>query len=178
LQTALSLDPSLAGTAEAIKRIAQRPATGTPSATSSTAANLDQASKPVAQDANDGSVKAIFEKYKLLGVFASDCSKPPKPDDNWYYVNRLVDFNHVQQDLMESGNARAKVTIIDDARELRPNEIVVMGTVDDKPAAGVWRMAADKMVQWESAVNGELEVTGGKRVQTGADMPWITRCSD
>ena len=49
--------------------------------------------------AQDSSVKVVFENYKLLGIFAFDCSKPPT-SDNYYYVHRLVDAGHVQRDRM------------------------------------------------------------------------------
>jgi hypothetical protein len=48
--------------------------------------------------AQDGSAKAIFEKYSLLGTFAWDCSKPPSAQNNWYHVHRLIDPDHVQRD--------------------------------------------------------------------------------
>ena len=130
---------------------------------------------PGAQAQNE-SVKAIFEKYNLLGVFAQDCSKPPKAVENWYYVNRLIDANHVQRDLMESPTTRKSVTIIDNAAEATPNGILVIGTRDGKPAQGIWRLEKDRMVQWESALAGQQEISAGKWVRTGTDMPWLYRC--
>jgi hypothetical protein len=122
------------------------------------------------------SVKAIFEKYNLLGVSAQDCTKPPKAVENWYYVNRLIDANHVQRDLMESPATRKSVTIIDNAAEATPNGILVIGTRDGKPAQRIWRLEKDRMVQWESALAGQQEISAGKWVRTGTDMPWLYRC--
>jgi hypothetical protein len=51
------------------------------------------------------SVKAIFEKYNLLGTFAWDCSKPASKD-NFYYVHRLLDADHVQRDQMSGPTQR------------------------------------------------------------------------
>jgi hypothetical protein len=130
---------------------------------------------PGAQAQNE-SVKAIFEKYNLLGVFAQDCTKPPKAVENWYYVNRLIDANHVQRDLMESPTTRKSVTIIDNAMETTPNGIFIIGTRDGKPAQGIWRLEKDRMVQWESALAGQQEISAGKWVRTGMDMPWLYRC--
>jgi hypothetical protein len=130
---------------------------------------------PGAQAQNE-SVKAIFEKYNLLGVSAQDCTKPPKAVENWYYVNRLIDANHVQRDLMESPTTRKSVTIIDNAAEATPNGILVIGTRDGKPAQGIWRLEKDRMVQWESALAGQQEISAGKWVRTGTDMPWLYRC--
>jgi hypothetical protein len=125
----------------------------------------------------DGSVKMVFEKYKLLGVFAQDCNKPPKRFENWYYVNRLIDPNHVQHDVMETETKRAAATIIDMAADSSPNGVVLMGTRDNKPTAALWRLDGDQMRQWETSVDGKPEVSGGKWIETGADMPWVKRCS-
>jgi len=54
----------------------------------------------IASGAQAVSVKDIFEKYGLLGNFAWDCGKPSNPSNNWQYVNRLIDADRVQRDLM------------------------------------------------------------------------------
>ena len=48
--------------------------------------------------AQSGSVKVLFEKYNLLGTFAWDCARPASRENNLYYVNRLIDADHVQRD--------------------------------------------------------------------------------
>jgi hypothetical protein len=126
---------------------------------------------------NPGTVKAVFEKYKLLGTFAPDCSKPAKPDENLYYVNRLIDPDHVQRDVMETDTKRKLRVTIDKAWEWQPNEIGISGTRDGKATAGLWRLDGGRMVQWESIVATKPEISGGKRVQTGTTMPWLSRCS-
>jgi hypothetical protein len=123
-------------------------------------------------------VKAIFEKYHLLGVFAQDCAKPPKAIENWYFVDRLVDANHVQQDLMDNETNRTHVTIIDRAVENKPDEIFVSGARDGKRAAAIWRIDKGRMVPWETAFGDQTQVSGGKWVKDGHDMPWHTRCGD
>jgi hypothetical protein len=125
-----------------------------------------------------GAVKAIFEKHKLLGTFAADCTKPPKAVDNWYYVDRLVDPDHVQRDVMESKTSRTQRVIIDRAWEWQPNEVGVSGNRDGKPIAALWRLDGDRMVQWETIVAGVPEISGGKWLKTKADMPWLKRCGD
>lgn len=122
-------------------------------------------------------VKAIFEKYHLLGVFAQDCAKPPKAIENWYFVDRLVDANHVQQDLMDNETNRTHV-IIDRAVENKPDEIFVSGARDGKRAAAIWRIDKGRMVPWETAFGDQTQVSGGKWVKNGHDMPWYTRCGD
>jgi hypothetical protein len=72
----------------------------------------------VASAAQAASVKEIFEKYGLLGNFAWDCSKPPSPD-NWYYVNRLIDADHVQRHLMTGPTTRQWVAVFDKALRIK-----------------------------------------------------------
>ena len=81
----------------------------------------------VTTEAQNGSVKIVFENYNLLGTFASDCTKPPN-GDNLYYVNRLVDPNHAQRDRMSGASKRDYVYVIDQASGLGPNEVSVGGT--------------------------------------------------
>src|ERR1700680_2439314 len=83
----------------------------------------------VGQAANAASVKEIFEKYGLLGNFAWDCRKPPSLEDNWYYINRLIDAERVQRDFMIGPATRQWVAVFDKASELRQNEIKVSGWV-------------------------------------------------
>jgi hypothetical protein len=128
--------------------------------------------------AQESSVKRFFEKYNLLGIFAQDCTKPPNAVENSYYVNRLIDPDHVQRDLMESETTRTNVTTIDKAWELGPNEIGVMGMSDNKPTAAIWRLDRNRMVPWEVIHAGEQTISRGKWVKTGTDVPWINRCGD
>src|SRR5213594_348040 len=67
--------------------------------------------------AQGGSVKALFEKYNLIGTFAWDCSKPPSRD-NQYFINRVVDADHVQRDLMSGPSTRHSIAMIDKAAAL------------------------------------------------------------
>src|SRR5678816_779850 len=49
------------------------------------AAAQNDAARPAA--ATLSGVKTIFEKYKLIGTFAADCSKPASPN-NLHYIHR------------------------------------------------------------------------------------------
>jgi hypothetical protein len=104
------------------------------------------------------SIKDIFEKYDLLGTFAWDCSRPSSAN-NWYYVNRLLDADHVQRDLMTGPTTRQWVTVLDKASELKLNEVMVSGwitgalegsAVENEPVDGVWRIERNRMQQWTS----------------------------
>jgi hypothetical protein len=126
--------------------------------------------------AQSESVKAIFEKYNLIGTFAWDCSQPPSRDNNWYFVNRLLNADHVQRDFMIGTSTRAWAVIIDQASELRPNEIAWSSIRDGQRTVGVWHVDQNRMLQWSATSNGKDVISSGKLVSTGKDMPWLNRC--
>jgi hypothetical protein len=132
---------------------------------------------PSAAQAQNGAVKAIFEKYDLLGMFAWDCSKPPDINNNWYFVDRLLDADHVQRDFMNSPTSRAWFTIIDQASETGQGEISVSGTRDAGRADGVWRIEKGRMMQWAATQSGKQTISGGRMVSTGKDVPWLNKCA-
>ena len=123
-----------------------------------------------------GSVKAVFEKYGLLGTFAWDCSKPASEASNWYYVNRAVDDGHVQRDFMIGPTTRKWASILDTATPLGPHEVFLAGTVDGRATTGVWRVEGTRMLQWKAEMDGKTVIEGGKLVSTGRDMPWLNKC--
>jgi hypothetical protein len=123
------------------------------------------------------SMKEIFEKHGLLGAFAWDCSKKPDASSNWYFVNRIIDADHVQRDYMTGTTARAWYTILDKAEERSANEIYVSGTRDGKPTDGIWRIDQTRVLQVEATQDGKKIISGGKWVNTGKDMPWLNRCA-
>jgi hypothetical protein len=138
---------------------------------------------PAAQ-AQNGAVKAMFEKHKLIGTFAWDCSKPAAKN-NLYYVHRLLDADHVQRDQMSSENTRDWTSIIDKAAESGPNQLALSGTLsgrvggkdlDSKPAHGSWRLEPNRVVQWEVTIDGQKAISGGRYVGNGAQVPWMNRC--
>ena len=130
---------------------------------------------PPQAQARDGAVEAVFEKYKLIGTFAVDCSKPASKD-NLYFVNRLLDASRVQRDQMSSPTARDYVTIIDKVSELRPNEIAYAGTRDGQPTEGVWRLEANRQIGMEVSMAGKKVISGGRLVSSGQPVPWLSRC--
>src|ERR1700686_162142 len=79
------------------------------------------------------SIKETFEKYHLFGTFAWDCGREASEKDNWYFVNRALDADHVQRDYMTARQTRRWFTILDKAEERGSNEIYVSGTLDGKP---------------------------------------------
>jgi hypothetical protein len=132
---------------------------------------------PSAAQAQNGAVKAIFEKYDLLGMFAWDCGKPPDKNNNWFFVNRLLDADHVQRDFMESPTSRAWFTIIDQASETGQGEISASGTRDGGRIDGVWRIEKGRVLQWSANQFGKQIISGGRWVATGKDMPWLNKCA-
>jgi hypothetical protein len=130
-----------------------------------------------AQPASGSSIKAIFEKYDLIGTFAWDCSKPPDRANNWYFVNRVIDDDHIQRDFMESPTSRLWFAILDKARENGPGEIFLSGTRDGKYSTdGVWRIDKGRMQQWIATQEGKKLIEGGRYVATGKDLPVFTKC--
>jgi hypothetical protein len=125
------------------------------------------------------SVKAVFEKHGLLGTFAFDCSKPATKS-NLYYINRVIDADHLQRDRMTGPTTREWVALIDKATEVKPNEIAVSGTRADKPIDGVWRVERKgddvRVLIVESSFDGKKSVSGGKVVANGRDWPWQNKC--
>ena len=128
------------------------------------------------------SVKAIFEKYDLLGTFAQDCSKPASRN-NLYYVNRALDADHVQRDQMSGPTIRDWAYVIEKAAEVNANDISVSGTRDGKPTDGIWRVernAADSRLRmriWQASWSGKKLVVEGKLPTSGRDAPTQDRCS-
>jgi hypothetical protein len=123
-------------------------------------------------------VSAVFEKHDLLGTFAWDCAKPASSDNNWYFVNRLLDADHVRRDFMTGPTTRAWAAIVDKATESKLNEIMVTGIRDGQPTAGVWRIEQNRMLQWNATQGGKKLIADGKWVDSGKDMPWLNRCGD
>jgi hypothetical protein len=131
-----------------------------------------------ASSAHAATIQEIFTKFHLIGSFAWDCSKAPSGSDNWYFVNRVVDADHVQRDFMTGTTTRAWYAILDKAAEIGRDEISISGTRDDKPTNGIWRVEKDRMLQWEASQDGKKIITGGRWVASGKDMPWLNRCGD
>ena len=134
--------------------------------------------------AQSGSVKAVFEKHGLLGTFARDCNKPAGRD-NLYYVNRLVDPDHVQRDLMEGPTTRSWFTLIDQAKETGRNQVWFSGRMtgtlggksyDSELTEGTWRIEPKRLVQTEASLGGQKLIAGGRWVATGREMLPLNKC--
>ena len=132
-----------------------------------------------APSAQAASVKDIFEKYKLLGTFSYDCTKPADKK-NFYYVNRVVDADHVERDEMTGPTTRSRVIMLDKAEELKPNEIKLSGSIVDGASSVtlVWHIESNKMLQWESTHDGKPIVRDGVFLDTQYKMPFLNRCGN
>ena len=129
--------------------------------------------------AQDSLVKAVFENYKLLGIFAFDCSKPPT-SDNYYYVHRLVDAGHVQRDRMSGPTSRDFSNVMDKAVGVGPNEVTVSGTRVEgnrkgDPIEEVWRVEANQIMTVEGTIGGAKVIAGGRF--NGQPVPWANMCA-
>ena len=123
-------------------------------------------------------VKAIFEKYKLLGAQSWDCNKPPDANNNWRFVNRLIDADRVQRDFMTTATNRLWSAILDKADELGLKEISVAGTRNGKRTIGVWRIDGNRMLQWQAEEDGQTLVVDGKWKASGKQLPWLNKCGN
>jgi len=125
--------------------------------------------------AQAASVQEVFEKYNQIGTWAWDCSKPPSPS-NRYYVNRVIDANHVQRDEMTGPTNREHMAIIDKATVLGPNEFALSGKRDNQSAEAVWRVEQNRQIAMEVSFDGKKVVSGGKLVSNGRPLPWTNKC--
>jgi hypothetical protein len=138
------------------------------------AATATMLAVPCAQAA---SVKEIFEKYKLLGTFSYDCTKPADKK-NLYYVNRALDADHVQRDEMIAPTTRGRVVMISKAEELKPNEIKLSGSIVDGASSVtlVWHIEPNRMLQWEASWDGKPRIRDGVFLETQYKLPFLNRC--
>jgi hypothetical protein len=68
------------------------------------------------------SPRAVFEKYGLLGTFATDCDSRATPE-NQYTVYRALDDGRVQYDSMDGPTHQSEVGVIDSAVEVGPQDV-------------------------------------------------------
>jgi hypothetical protein len=121
------------------------------------------------------SVKAVFEKHKLIGTFAFDCSKPARPS-NLYFRNRALDDNRVQMDQMNGPTSREYVFMIDKATESKPSELDLSGTRNDRPVTILWRIEPDRVVRLEFSVGKKKLHAGGRYTYMDKEVPPLRRC--
>jgi hypothetical protein len=133
----------------------------------------------LAASSAQASFKEIFEKYKLLGTFSYDCTKPADKK-NLYYVNRVLDADHVQRDEMSGPTTRSRIIFINKAEELKPNEIKLSGSIVDGASSVilVWHIEPNRMLQWESTQDGKPIIRNGEFLSTQYKMPFLSRCGD
>lgn len=128
-----------------------------------------------ASGAQAASVLEIFQKHNLIGTYAFDCSKPAS-EGNLYFVNRLLDASRVQRDQMSGPTSRDAVTIIEEASETKPNEILLRGTRDGQPTEILWRLEGTRQLGVEVTLAGRKAISGGRIVSTGREAPWLNKC--
>ena len=129
-----------------------------------------------ASSAQAATVKDIFEKYDLLGTFASDCSKPADAKTP-YLTNCPIDADHVELDKMVGPTSRQSATIVDKATELKPNELALSGTIDDQRYDLVVQVEPGRIRTMESTrTTGQKDIAGGRHTAGGAETPWYGRC--
>jgi hypothetical protein len=122
------------------------------------------------------SATAMFEKHKLLGTFAWDCSKPAA-DNNMYYVLRAADGGSVQYDQMNSPTNRQVMIFFDQVLAPKPDEIAITGrTGAGKPTTMLWRIDQTRVLRLEMSVGDEKWIAGGRYVNNGNQVPTLNKC--
>jgi hypothetical protein len=146
---------------------AEQPATQTPQTAATTA-------EPEAADTSL-SAREVFQKHKLLGVFAWDCGRPPS-DRNWYTMRRAIKGNRVEQAIVTLPG-RPSVTVFDKASETADNTIAVSGTRNKKVVTSSWQLDGRRMREVEATADGQPEIADGKWVRDGRAVTWSRKCS-
>ena len=122
-------------------------------------------------------VKQVFEKYDLIGVFGVDCSKPASKQ-NLYHVHRVVDDGHVQADQMSSATDRDFMMMIDQIVDTKPNAVTVSGTIDNQRYRLTLSLDGKRKRTMEMVREpNQTVIKDGKRVNRNEELPWHTKCS-
>ncbi len=123
-----------------------------------------------------GTVKAVFEKFDLLGRYAQDCAKPTT-EQNLYIVHQAGDGDRVRRDQYSGPTKRDFSLLIDRATPARPNELTTSGLIGDKRYSVVLRLDSKRMRVMESAQEGGATIIAGGRFTNGnAETPWFNKC--
>lgn len=143
------------------------------------------ASSPVQ---TSSSVQSIFERHRLVGTFAEDCTIDPS-DSNQYIVHRIIDANHVERDQMKSRSARSYAAFVDNADEVAANDVGMTMLITESANAQMkdWRMRlvtridGNRIRLMESGAltgpyAGQKNIVAGKTTSGGAETRWLKRC--
>jgi hypothetical protein len=49
---------------------------------------------------------------------------------------------------------------------------------ESTPAHGTWRVEPNRMMQWETTVDGQKLIADGKLLGNGVQLPWANRCGN
>jgi serpin B len=123
------------------------------------------------------SAQAVFDKHKLLGIFAADCNKPASPS-NLFYVSRPLGGDRVQHDQMNGHASRENVTLIDNAAEPKPGELALSGTRDGKPTTVLWRVVQNQVLRLEMSVGDNKLISAGRFTASGDQVPALQKCGE
>jgi tetratricopeptide (TPR) repeat protein len=145
---------------------------GVPPAVMRSAAHGAVSSTP----ASAPTVKELFDRYGLLGIFAQDCSKPAS-EQNQYVVHRS-NSDFIQRDNMTGASVRSEAILIDSGTELRPNELSLGWTDEHGRISAIMRIASGRWRLMESTRdNGEKLISGGRTMQgAGSESAWLKKC--
>lgn len=138
-------------------------------------ASLTSVVLAVAGPAAADTVQQVLEKYRLLGVFAADCSRPPD-QRNIYQVIREIDANSAQIDAM-SGLVTVDATFFaDKAEAVGPTALRIVGTVNDVPLEVTWQVERDRQRFLDIKLKGAVITRDGTDLVGLQSHAWLQRC--
>jgi hypothetical protein len=120
----------------------------------------------------------VFEAHHLLGTLAADCSSGPS-EKAPYVVDRVIDADHVQIDRMIGRPAPQFTAIVDEARDSKPNEIMMSYLAGKHRYNMAVRLDGGRMRTMEVTREDDEKLVVSGRYVTGdhSDTPWFGKCS-
>lgn len=128
-----------------------------------------------ASPASTETAAAIFQRLKLIGKFAPDCSKPAS-DGNQHIVYRVAGFNRERVLREQFGNKPGlKVVVL---RAFTEQNLVSFAAVreDNKPILSLWRVEGSRYRALRTAVDGNDVIKDGVLLAQGRETFWQNYC--
>jgi tetratricopeptide (TPR) repeat protein len=144
-------------------------------------ANRCQAAPSASGESAPGSPRQLLEKYAVLGIWSSDCTKPASAS-NLYIVYRALDDKLVQYDIMADPKERAGASVVDSAEALGPDELNLTRTAHNRDVYKL-RIEGNRARPVEFSRNGTQYVANGVHLAkvndatlAGTETTWVYKC--
>ena len=128
-----------------------------------------------ASSVHAATVQEIFKKFGLLGNWSADCTKPAS-SQNPYLTHRALGTDRVERGPMLNSASQPTLFIVDQAAEVKPNEIAFSFNDGKNHVKLVVRVEHNRMRTMERVYdNGENPILGGR--EANRDTPWFNKCN-